>query len=99
MCAGWSYRRMRIRVRPLMRFSVLRSEALQISIDPVARFNELIVAGGKARAAKTRAVRAEGGAGNHRHFFGLQQAECEVFFVQAAFFHVGKRVEGAARQM
>ena len=79
--------------------SPFSSKALYIPLNPVARLDELVVAGRKTRAAKRGAVRAKGCSGNHRHLLRVQQAKSKVLFVNAGDLDRWKRVERTARQM
>ena len=64
-----------------------------MSLDAIARFDELLVAGCKARAAEARAVRAECRAGNHRYLFRLQQADGKIFFILPGHGNIRERIE------
>src|SRR5207253_2952245 len=67
--------------------------------DPVARHDELLVAGGEAGADVALAVFAEGDARHHGDLLRRAQVGREVFLAQAGRGHVGKRVEAPARRV
>ena len=67
-----------VRVRQPFK-SPFSSKALYIPLNPVARLDELVVAGRKARAAKRGAVRAKGRSGNHRHLLRVSRPRAKSF--------------------
>ena len=70
-----------------------RNKRLHMPLDAVARLDELLITGRKTCAAKTLAVFTKSRAGNHRHFFRLQQADGKIFFGQPGHGNIRKRAE------
>jgi len=68
-------------------------------LNAVGRLDQLLIAGGETRAAKARAGRTEGRAGNNCDFFRLKQSQRKFTLAASGYGNIRERVKRSARQM